>query len=360
MYNNSSFNVNNPTPLIPREQTYVIDRKLVSIHSEDRDITKYPSPNQFSITLPQPILNVQSMRLVQTTFPIDYYTFSYEYQNTKFRFTYQGISYCVSIQEGTYTPCLLATELTNVMNNAINPSTVSNPIPDPALDTFSVFYDTVGNKLWFGNTAYSFSLDFDAKMEYPESVCNTSTIWFQYAYWGLPFYLGYNKHKYTAQTLTPQINYLPKINNCCSNPNNGPDIIYMVVPEKKVINIGGEKDIYMEVDKYNSMDEVYAYTQSDKSSYSNNENTGKVNSSFAKIPLDPTTVQNSRNLLLINFVQYEPPIERIAKLNFTFRFHDGRLVDFRGLDFNFTIEFNSLRNEILRNKNIRVPAMISL
>lgn len=349
---NSAYNVNNSKPLINREQNYMIDRKLVSVHSEDRDITKYPDPSHFSITLPQPLLNVQSLRLVQSTFPINYYTFSFEYQNTKFRFTYLGLSYCVSIQEGTYTPCQLAQELTNVMNYAINPTNTP-----PAASTFSVYYDPVGNQLWFGNTTHSFSLDFDCKMEYPEALCNTSTIWFQYANWGLPFYLGYEKKHYVAtgdSTLIPKFNYL--------QPSaGGTPITYVVVPEqRRVLDIGGEKDIYMEVEKYNSYDEIYPYTQSHKSSYTNNANTGKVNSAFAKIPLDPTTVQNSRNLLLVNFVQYEPPIERIARLDFTFRFHDGRYVDFRGLEFNFTIEFNSLRCEILRNKNIRTPAMIAL
>jgi len=344
---NNSYNVNNPKPLINREQNYVIDRKLVSIHSEDRDITKYPDPSRFSITLPQPLLNVQSLRLVQSTFPIDYYTFSYEYQNTKFRFTYLGIHHCVTIQEGTYTPCQLAQELTNVMNEAVGE------------DSFSVYYDPVGNQLWFGNTnPDGFILDFDCKMEYPEALCNTSTIWFQYANWGLPFYLGYDKKKYVA---TNDSKLIPKFNYLQPPTEPGVAIQSVVIPEqKRVIDIGGEKDIYMEVEKYNSYDEVYAYTQSNKNSYSNNANTGKVNSAFAKIPLDPTTVQNSRNLLLVNFVQYEPPIERIARLDFTFRFHDGRLVDFRGLEFNFTIEFNSLRSEILRNKNIRTPAMIAL
>ena len=352
MYNNSSFNVNNPHPLIPREQNYYLDRKLVSIHSEDRDITKYPDPSVFSIDLPQPIYNVQSMRLVQSTFPIDYYTFSREYQNTKFHFTVHlfggDIPKCAEIQEGTYSPCELALELTNVMNNAVK--------DNPALvNTFNVFYDTVGNRLWFGNTAYQFTLDFDYKMEYPEvSNCHQPIVWYNYARWGLPYYLGYNKKSYpSSNSNIPEINYIPPA-------PGGANILWMVPPESKVINILGEKDIYMEVDKYNSYDELYPYTESNKSAFDNNAYNGRVNSAFAKLPLDPLTNQDSRNLLLINFVQYEPPIERITKLRFTFRFHDGRLVDFRGLEFNFTIEFNSLRNEILRAKNVRTASMLSL
>ena len=350
MYHNSSFNTNNPNPLIPRQQNYVIERKLVSIHSEDRDITKYPFSQKFDVTLPQPLLNVQSMRLVQSTFPIDYYTFSNEYQNTKFRFT-AGFTdvldpYCVQIQEGTYTPCQLAQELTNVMNNAIG----------PGINVFNVFYDSVGNRFWFGSTnvVLNFSLDFNYKMEYPEIKCDQPIVWYNYARWGLPYYLGYNKEQYIAKADVMEINYIPKT-------SGGSTITKMIPLIDKVINIAGEKDIYMEVDKYNSYDELDPYTESNRNAYDNNAYNGKVNSAFAKIPLDSITGnQDSRNLLLINFVQYEPPIERINKLRFTFRFHDGRLVDFRGLEFNFTIEFNMLRNEILRTKNIRVPAMISL
>jgi hypothetical protein len=354
MYNNSSFNTNNPNPLIPREQNYVIDRKLLSIHSEDRDISKYPYGNQFSVTLPQPLLNVQSLRLVQSTFPIipAYYTFSNEYQNTKFRFTAEigllpSASYCVAIQEGTYTPCQLAQELTNIMNNAIGEGS----------DAFNVFYDEVGSRFWFGSTYIvdKFSLDFNYKMEYPEIKCNQPVVWYNYARWGLPYYLGYNKEQYIATTDVMEINYIP--------PTSGGTTITKMIPLiDKVINIGGEKDIYMEVDKYNSYDEIYPFTESNKNAYDNNAYNGKVNSAFAKIPLESISGvnQDSRNFLLINFVQYEPPIERINKLSFTFRFHDGRLVDFRGLEFNFTIEFNMLRNEILRSKNIRIPAMISL
>lgn len=349
MYNNSSYNVNNPHPLIPREQNYYLDRKLVSVHSEDRDITKFPDPSRFDIILPQPIYNVQSMRLVQSTFPVDYYTFSDQYQNTRFHFTTfplgsgdKGIPFCAKIQEGTYTACQLAIELTNVMNNATKDT------------TFSVFYDVVGSRFWFGNSNYNFTLDFDYKLEYPAiDTCLQPIVWYNYARWGLPYYLGYDKQSYPATTDVKEINYIPPT-------SGGAAILWMVPPQQKVINIQGEKDIYMEVDKYNSYDELYPYTESNKSAFDNNAYTGKVNSAFAKLPIDTINVQDSRNFLLINFVQYEPPIERINKLRFTFRFHDGRLVDFRGLEFNFTIEFNSLRNEILRNKNVRTASMLSL
>jgi len=66
-------------------------------------------------------------------------------------------------------------------------------------------------------------------------------------------------------------------------------------------------------------------------------------------------VFSSRSTFLENISQYDPPIERISKLKFTFRHHDGRLVDFQNNNFDFTLEFNCLKNEIAKSYNVRVP-----
>ena len=65
----SQFNVQQRHPLIPREQTFVLDRKLVSIHSYDRDIKKWPNSNHFEIDLPEDLKNIQSMRLLNIALP---------------------------------------------------------------------------------------------------------------------------------------------------------------------------------------------------------------------------------------------------------------------------------------------------
>ena len=75
----SQFNVQQRRPLIPREQTYVLDRKLVSIHSYDRDVKKWPNSNHFAIELPEDLRNIQSMRLLNIQLPSNQYIFSNEY-----------------------------------------------------------------------------------------------------------------------------------------------------------------------------------------------------------------------------------------------------------------------------------------
>ena len=48
----SSFNTSNSHPLIPNSNQYYIDKKFVSIHSEDRDIFRYAKSTEFEIELP--------------------------------------------------------------------------------------------------------------------------------------------------------------------------------------------------------------------------------------------------------------------------------------------------------------------
>jgi hypothetical protein len=337
-------NLSNSKPLINREQTYVVDRKLVSVHSEDRDITKWTNSNMFEIMLPEQLLNVQSMRLIQSTFPPSIYTFSDQYQNTKMQFTIHNTTYELTIQGGTYNPEQLILELTNKMNKL---SYVDNG------GYFNIFYDEVGKKIWFGHTDASFNLNFDLQSKY-EPKCDQPVVFNNYAKWGLPYYLGFNKELYSSKTDMSGITF----DFIC--PNNSTvsdaDLIKHYYDAPFALNLTGETCIYMEIDKYNSYDEIYPYNQSSRQMFDNNAYSGKINSAFAKIPIKDEYSLDSRTFYLHNLVHYDPPIERIARLKFKFRFHDGRLVDFQHFPFDFTIEFNSLRNEIEKKYNVRIPA----
>jgi len=348
-----SYNLGASKPLINREQNYVLDRRLLSVHSTDRDITKWPKSNYFEIMLPETMYNVQSLRLVESSFPGQYYVFSNNYQNTQFWFStdnHHEPMLLLPIQEGTYTPNQLALEIQNKMNETWKLNTYYDPG-----GVFNVFYNEVSQKYFIGTTNHSFTLLFDKQVEYDVSCNNLTTnptMWYQYANWGLPYYLGFEKKQYESATPVPPVDYLE---NCSCIDPNAPDIVNYV-QATFAANISGEKCIYMEVDKYNSYDELYPYNKSSCQMYDNNAYNGKVNSAFAKIPIrGDATQQDSRCLLLQNLVEYDPPIERIVRLNFKFRFHDGRLVDFQNGNFDFTIEFNCLKNEIHKKYNVRIP-----
>ena len=66
----------NHRPLIKNSNTYFIDKKYISINSEDRDATKYPNASEFEISLPQEYTNVVSARLYSWSFPANYDVFS--------------------------------------------------------------------------------------------------------------------------------------------------------------------------------------------------------------------------------------------------------------------------------------------
>ena len=115
----SQFNVQQRRPLIPREQTYVLDRKLVSIHSYDRDVKKWPNSNHFAIELPEDLRNIQSMRLLNIQLPSNQYIFSNEYQNTKLKVTIPAGDVEITIDEGSYSPTQLAKEIQTKLNKTV-------------------------------------------------------------------------------------------------------------------------------------------------------------------------------------------------------------------------------------------------
>jgi len=370
-------NVQQSHPLIPREQTFVLDRKILSVHSIDRDIKKWPKANYFEVDLPETLNQVQSMRLVNISLPNQQYVFSNEYQNTKMTFTLvEGCvgegTYTIMICEGSYTPYQLTAEIESKMNKAVKESI------DLPYNAFKVHYNAVTNKICFGNTLCGFELNFDVKEEYPPDPCPgyplssrsrpQIDIYRHYKRWGLPAYLGYSKKKYVS-TLTPA----DPPGGAPGDPfkfdfesvfwlNGNGTNHYVDCSQACVIDIMGDDVIYMEMEKYNTIDEIEPYSENTMGACNNDYN-GKVNSAFAKIPVPcPAFSQifDSRNAYLTNISHYQPPIERITRLRFAFRYHDGRLVDFRCVPFSFSLEFNMLKDEQLRAMYIRVPPLYNL
>ena len=354
----SSSNTRQNHPLIPREQTYVLDRKIISFHSYDRDYKKWPYANHFEINLPESLLNVQSMRLVTISLPGNQYVFSNEYQNTKLSFTMNNdpTVYTITIHEGSYTPEELAIEITTLMNAAVA----------AGLDGFICKYNKVSNTFWFGNTNETFTLLLGKKEKYKDLCRGQANVWGHYMRWGLPAYLGYQKHNYTSSISVPPGGFgfsyeAPKI---WLGKGYYVDVYDLSSGHLKICNLDilGDDVIYMEMDRYNTMDEIEPYSEN-TAGWFNNDYNGKVNSAFAKIPVPCTPYAqmfDSRNAFLTNISHYQPPIERMNRLRFKFRYHDGRLVDFKCLPLSFSIEFNMLKDEQLRAAIIRVPPLYRL
>ena len=370
-------------------KNYVLERKLISIHSDDRDIIKWPHANNFEIQLPDAYQNIHSMRLVDITIPVNYYTFSNQNQNTKMQFSVipkdasgvfydslndsSNVPFQVEIQEGFYEPYELANEITTKMNNRITSNHHEKEgVSSDKYDKFSVYYDNVAQKYWFGNTEDDFTLNFAEKITYDLSNTQQPVVWEQYTKWGLPSYIGFEKKNYTTSSDPSgvEFGYLLLSDTFWIKPaTSGQSVYYTKAP--RTLNINGEKTIYMEVEKYCTYDELLPYSEAttatatcirNKPVYKSDYG-GRKNSAFAKIPV--TTLPHgdtfeSRNGFLQNVAIFDPPLERIQKLKFKFRYHDGRLVDFNHNPLNFTLELHKLKNEMKQVSTIRVPPLYTL
>jgi hypothetical protein len=295
--------------------------KLLSVHTEDRDITKYPSSSNFAIELPVEYKNVYSMKLIDIELPSNYYVFSEVNQNTKMTVRVGTDTKVVSISEGTYSPTQLASELTGQLNLAFT--------------GFQVIFNSVSMKFVF-----SCSTPFTFIFIEPESYSGNS-FYDQYTQWGLGSYLGFSKKIYVS-TFYTSYPIFPE-NITINNAN--------VIETPFTASVFGDSHIYMELDQFNSMDEIEPYTKRSSNMF-NAKYGGKHNSSFAKIPMLATSNEKmyaSKEGFLFNMFYSEPPLERIQKLKFKFRYHDGRPIDFGSTNFSFTIEFK-LDTTYIKNK----------
>jgi hypothetical protein len=234
-----NFNVNSTHPLIQNSQEYLYYKKFVSIHSEDRDIIKYPNASDFEIELPEDMLNVSQITLVNWSFPSNYNVFSVNNENVLLSFTINNpyepqnvtenqeyyirifnalmynkdIPYTFEIESGFYNPTQMTTELTNKMNyivtRIITKYFEKQIIEDPSggwettlnqfntnggYNRFVVVYNAVTGKIWFGNTTDPFNILSALSLlqdKLSNSVkCNSSKTVPNYSNYGLPSNLG--------------------------------------------------------------------------------------------------------------------------------------------------------------------------
>jgi hypothetical protein len=366
MFPNSS----NPHNLIDQTPTFYCDKHLVTIHSIDRDISKWPSANQFEITLPREMRNVETVRLSEISLPAIRNRFSLARQNVRMRFRVDvggvkdTVGSIITIQNGNYTPTQLAREIENRMNVVVQ---ITSAYGDSSYNRFHVTYDTVGQVMVIGNDRDVFRLQFDS-MEglYVED----KGIGGRYANWGLGACLGFAKETYVAKHTAsdPHFYHRDDTRWFAVDATSGG----YIVTAPYSANCQSDDVVYMEVDRLNSMDELVPYPDTSVSAgYSVRRNqhavvthvAGRPNSCFAKIPLTgldgaaTNHALDSKTMNLSNVTQYNPPIERIDRMKFRFRSHSGETIDFGNRPVHFSLEFHCIRNEIRRGDSVRKPSV---
>jgi hypothetical protein len=401
----SRFNTNTTHPLIPNANEYMFEQQYVSIHSEDRNVLRYPNSCEFEIELPQDYLNVQGIKLSTWTFPSNYNTFSLLQNNITMTFqittpynpgdhdfsdplldvicdalnAYKGNDYVTIIQEGFYNPTQIANELTNRFNQSVT-VVVAKYISINApllLDEFNlnggytqfvIVYNEVGQKLWFGNKSSEFFISNDSEIYLTNTIKNILCFrqpFTEYSNWGLPSYLGFTKCNVPS---TPgQVGSYPRFCYGDVIPGDGgywllPDVnyvgaivYYLEVPFK--INLMGNSYLYLEIDGMNVIDETIPYAINEFNTHTN-ETSGVVKASFAKIPIVSTPVSqwfdNSNSVRKI----YNPPAERIRKMKIKLRYHNGVTADFGKFEYSLLFEFTIFKPQAAKKYNMYIPESI--
>lgn len=399
-----SNNVKQNHPLVNNANDYFFYKKYISIHSEDRDITKFPNAAQFEIELPEDYVNVLGIRLANWSFPANYDTFSElngnnimtfkitnpynpgannnsdPYQNAIFAalYNYSNNNYVFTISSGFYSPDLIVAELTNRFNYAVT-QVITAYFTDQGYTSFlqqfnaqggytdfRVVYNNVQQNLWFGNTSSVFVLT-SSSTEILDALnnsnlkCSTRNQLPEYSNWGLPFFLGLPRtDEVSIQTAeTPRFFFGDILTTgdggywLLPNPNlPGCQVSYISAPLK--INFMGPSYIYMEMDGLNCIDETSPYNLS-KFTTQTNETNGVVNAAFAKIAIPATPLSQYFDSQHEPRKFFLPPAERIRRLKIKFRYHNGQLVNFSNFDYSVMLEFTLLSPQIDRKYNIFNP-----
>ena len=396
----NNLNSSSNHPLIANSNEYAIYRKYVSIHSEDRDFLKWPNPALFEIELPEDITNVSTVRLSAWTFPANYNTFSLATSNIAMTFKIDNPynpgehmltnpltnaifvalndhidkQFVCIISEGFYNPSQIVTELTNRFNTAVTNYIINYFTLNPAYTSFIpefkniggyqefvIVYNTVQQRIWFGNRSSSFVLTNNTSVIVEALADNLKCVRAQlpdFSSWGLPQNLGLSRcetQSITELNNTPRFYYgdvLPGDNGYWLLPNPelpGSQVYYITCPFK--INLMGEAYFYMDIEQFNCIDETSPYNIS-KFTLHTNETNGIVNSSLAKIAVPTTPISQWFDKESQPYKLYLPPAERIRRMKIKLRYHNGQLVDFGKFNFTFTLEFTQYMPSQLRQYKV--------
>ena len=307
---------NNPYPY-PTTACYnnsTLSTQIMTIHTEDRDIKKWPTENNFEVELPLVIKNVLSVELCDITFPTKYLNISDNLQNNSLWFTVlNGEPMELKLDTGFYNETDLCDSLATKLNES---ATIYLNLQSVSYTKFKAIFNKITQKITITNTTDQFEFWCHEKSNY----YNTSTDnWNMNIDWGLPYNLGFNKSLYQSVSLNNK--------QTIECPN--------------IISILFSKTIYMEIDKFNYMNEIVPFSKSTTTSY-DNDYYGKTNSAFAKLMIsnEPNSTNSNTFIPIQKFKRILPHMEeKIARLKFRFRYHNGQLVDFNNQQFNFSLRF---------------------
>lgn len=266
---------------------------VVHVDSRDRDFDAHPSPNSYKIRLPARYTHVMAARLLGCELPSSFFVFTAALGNTSMKVTSIGDggardTQTVTIPDGNYTQTTIVAFLQGALNDAFPAETLQ----------FQVALNPVSLNLTIATTGNEFEID---------AAEGSTGVGEGPVEWGLGYYLGIPKG--AVLTSSGKMLTLPGVVSL--NPFT---YLLLDIAELNNVDTGG---------LYGS--EVGPRT-------------------FAKVPLSNAsfeyvfTGKDATYQMHLAHVQYRPPVQRLDRLSIAFKFHNGQVVDFNGIEHSFSIE----------------------
>ena len=302
--------------------------KTLYVNSNDRDTKHWPNPNMFEIELPERLRYTTSISIETPALYVNISTFTNSRQNISLWvevLKYSTTPILVTIAEGSYSASSFASQLGVALNNAVA-STLQTAYTPQYYDAFTV-YVTPANKLEICNAETEFALLNATQVPY-KLQCDVKSVWVQSGGWGLPYYAGFARTNIQSVKKT--------------KPNTGqnqPPLQTNTIEAPYPILLENNKQIHMTIDHYNQIMENMPYPENTNASVKNDYN-GRVHASFALMNV-VNPLSDIGRLDKGIYYEYEIPNApvQINKLKFSFRDHQGNLVDLENQPIFFTLNF---------------------
>lgn len=360
-----------PNSFLDKNEHMVIEQKVTpeytirnfSIYSCHRDTSIHPYASQFEVDIPSDIRDITLLQLQDYNMSFFVRNFSDWYKNTKLSFSVTSIigpitySYdddgnsntanvsvtrnlsinqpmTITLESGIYNDkSILLDALIEKMNNVLyraiiniegndsigsgsidnNDDAVAN-IKNGGKYAFKGVIDPISKKLVIYNEKLQFKFLFDKEEDYVTNKYQSKKMYNLNNYWGLGYFLGFNKDIYNSTSVSGVSVYGADISN---------DVNAIIAP--KMMNADLNAIAYLEIEGFN-----YAYQT--------NEHVGEVNSYFARIPIGYTSDQ-IRISDTGGFDKAVVSYERLNKLKLRLRLFNGVLLDMEDQDFDITLAF---------------------
>lgn len=251
-------------------------RHHVLVDSRDRDFERHPRPDTYRIRLPRSYRNVVGARLLSADVPTSFFVFSAARRTNSMQVRVGGVPRTITIADGNYDPASMQEALGTALAAAYPSKTFALDVDARTMQLLVRCED--GDAVAVDTTRHSTGPATD---------------------WGLAYYLGFPRGAVTDAARAPGM-----------------------------LNLNPVTYILLDIQELGAIDEGGMYGSA----------VGR--GAFCKIPVPAVSFEYVfRDVdVATDLVDSKPLVPRLETLTIQFRYHDGRPVDFRGVEHSFLLE----------------------